>query len=601
MRGLLSKTTKRAWRTAFACALASCGLARADEPIASPPPSAAAAPPDLTSLYRDAYTNPNAVCPPGAAGGMASPYGPVDRPLGGVWTNYKRWKFYGGADYIRWQRTGLPRLALTSVSLNLFFDEEEARLAGAQNADGIIPPRNGQALQPGEIRPLFPAKVFPGVNLPAERYTPNDDIMRVNVNEFLVPGQERLSTDAFDVGRVRSGFRPKVGIEFENGDRFDISYFVIEDIQPAQIVDNVAEAGFLMKQISSINPLRFGMFRFGYIDAPFTITQGSRDVELFTAFRGEDVRRFVPPPRHNAMHPHHPYNERPQPTVTNDPTSPLLPPFDPGDDDEGIRSSDIPREPTANDFPGQSYIFEDGELAVATFRSDIQGAEAVYRRPLREWNPKWFTLEALVGFKWINSNERFTFFFADLYNFSRTTAAGVPFPGGGVTQTPNIPQPPFFDPNDAGLADPPDQRGQAAEDTQITIDRKVKNQMFGPQIGLDFRVPIWSYFDLQASSKLGMVMNHLTTSALTFRGDGLIYSNYEKSNNLTSGIWDGQLGVNYQPHPRVKIGGGFEWLHLIRVAGAISNQSTDLSQENRPKNNERVTYTGWYAGAEFKY
>ena len=348
---------------------------------------------------------------------------------------------------------------------------------------------------------------------------------------------------------------------------------------------------------------RFGMFRWGYINAAFSITQGSRPLELFLQFRGEDNRHFAPPPPNNWF-PHFPYNEIPQPTVNPGPfdpfTNPLLP-LHTQQDPNGIRSSDIPREPTSNDFPGQSFLFQDGELAVATFRSDIQGAEAIYRHQVGEWNRSWYNLDLLLGIKWINTNERFTFFFADLFNFSRTTAAGIPFPNGGVTRTPNVPQPPLFLPNDFGLLDPPDQRGQAAEDTQITIDRKTKNNLFGPQIGADVRVPIWSYFDLQMSSKLGMVFNHITTGAQTFRGDGLFYSNYEKSNLLTSGIWDGQLGINYQPHPRVKVGAGFEWLHLIRVAGAVSNQALDLSVENRPRNNDRVTYTGWYAGAEFKY
>src|SRR5262245_43348460 len=252
MRGLLSKTTKRAWRTAFACALASCGLARADEPTSPTPPTSAGpttAPTDLSSVYRDAYLNPNAVCPPGGLAAGAADAGLADRPLGGIWTNPKRWKLYGGADYIRWQRSGLQRLALTSTSINLFFDEEEARLQGALNADGIIPPREGQALQQGQIRPLFRPKIFPGTQLPPERFTPNDDDARVNVNEFLVPGEERLSTADFDVGRVRSGYRPKIGVELPNGDRFDFSYFTIEDVAPADIVDNVSGAGFLMKQI----------------------------------------------------------------------------------------------------------------------------------------------------------------------------------------------------------------------------------------------------------------------------------------------------------------------------------------------------------------
>src|SRR5262249_52750489 len=152
---------------------------------------------------------------------------------------------------------------------------------------------------------------------------------------------------------------------------------------------------------------RFGMFRFGYIDAPFTITPGDTidTQQRMIKFRGEDNRHFVPPPPNNWF-PHFPYNELPQPTSTNHPASPLLP-LHTNVDQNGIRSSDIPREPTSNDFPGQSYLFRDGELAVATFRSDFQTAEAVYRKKLKDWNKTWYDMDLLIGLKWVNTNERF--------------------------------------------------------------------------------------------------------------------------------------------------------------------------------------------------
>jgi hypothetical protein len=610
MRGLLSNTTKRAWRTAFACALASCGLARSDDPTPPTPAGPNCAPPDLSSVYRDAYLNPSVVGPPGGLAHGGAEAGPADRPLGGIWTNPKRWKLYGGADYIRWQRSGIPRIVLTSVSRNLFWDDPEQQNLGALNAENSTTGARTIGVNPSAQ--IFPAKVFPGPGLPGELYTPNDPDVRVNVTDFLIAGAERMTTDMFDVGRVRSGFRPKIGIEFPNGDRFDVSYFVVEDTQPAALVDNVTGSAFLTKQISSgiAGPVRFGVFRWGYLDAPFQLTGGAtvESQQLLIDFRGEDVRRFVGPGL-TPDFPHFPWNELPQPTVLTDPASPLLPIFDPqgppgflgNGDPNGVRSADIPREPTSNDFPGQSFLFQDGELAVATFRSDLQGGEAVYRRKCREWNRSWYDMDLLFALKWVNMNERFTFFFADLYNFSRTTAAGIPFPNGGVTLTPNVPQPPAFVPNDFGLLDPPDARGQAAEDTQITIDRKISNNLFGPQFGADIRIPFRTYFEVQMASKIGFVLNAMETSALNFRGDGLILSDYSKSNILTSGIWDGQLGLNYFPHPNVRLGLGFEWMCLMRVGGAFSNQALDLSVENRPRNNDSILWAGWYAGGEFNF
>jgi len=618
MRGLLSTTTKRAWRTAFACALASCGLARADDPApttvpASATASAAPAVPDLSAMYRDAYTNPAVVGPPPGAAHGAEP-GPDDQPKLGIWTNPKRWKIYGSGEYLRWVRPGAAtgNTPLTTTSRDIFWDDPEQRTQGALNAElGPATPRTVGS--PGVA--LFPARLFP-INLVPERLTPNDPNARANVNEFLVPGETRLTTADFDVTDPRQGYRIRIGVEFENTDRFDVSYFKVDNGKVGTLVDNVAGAAFLTKQISSarVNPggffdqvldaagfARFGMFRFGYLDAAFTLTRGNLDPAFYQLFRGEDTRAFNP----GSLFPHFPWNELPQPTITPNPNDPLLPLFGTPDalpiqDARGVRSGDIPREPTTNDYPGQSFLFRDGELAVATFRSELSGGEAVYRHKLKEWTRSWYDLDLLIGFKYVKFDERFTFFFADLYQFSRTTANGPVAPLAGNTVTPNVPQPPLFIPNDLPT-DPPDQRGQAAEDTQISIDRGTKNNFFGPQIGADVRIPFWSAFEVQMASKIGWVLNAAETGGTIVRGDGLVFVDYRKTEVMTGGIWDGQLGLNYSPHPNIKFNGGWEWMCLMHYAGAINNQALDLTTANRPRSSGNILWNGWYAGVEVKY
>ncbi|HVJ81977.1 MAG TPA: hypothetical protein VNC50_12990 [Planctomycetia bacterium] len=566
-------------RMAVACSAAACGMAAAQDvapPAGAPSPAA-----DLSTMYRDAYLSPNG-CAPRAA------LDPANKMLQGEWRNQKRWRLYGGADYLRMYRGPLRDLALTTTSRNLFADDDDQISLGALNADV---PNSGSREGDTQVTQIFPARVFPDIALTGILYTPNDEDARsgVPVGTVLTPGESRMNSNQFDINGALSGVRPKIGIEFPNGNRVEFSYFQLQDLRPGQLVDNVAGSAFLTKTISSGQQVVFfAMQRWGYLNAPFTVGTSpppGRTEEFLQEFRGEDVRAFRP----NGLFPHFPYNEVPQPTAFPGPASPANPlvPLFPTPD--GMRSSDIPREPTQNDFPDNgSFLFQDGELAIANFRSDLSGFDLTYRHRVCEDSLPNMHLELTGGLRVLNMNERFTFFFADLFGFSRTTQD---------TATPNIPQPPFFVPNDTA-ADPVDARAQAAEQTQMTIDRKITNCMFGPEVGVAARFPFWSYFEWNVNGKLGWTFNALKTSQLSFLQTGLVFNDYSKDSLLTSGIFEGQLGLNFYPHPNVKLNIGYEWLLMMRVGTALGNLSFDMARENRPNNKDDVLYNGMFVGGE---
>ncbi len=607
MPSMRTQAGKALWRRTAAVALAACGAAAAQDSggACAACPTPAAAPTDLSQLYRDAYLNPGAMAPPGGGG-----YQPGAVPSG-EWVNPSRYRWFFGGDYIKFHRPSLQKTALTSVSNDLFWDDPLQQANGALNAaiGAADPATLSRAVGAGATTQLFPAKFAPTPGLQPELYTPNDPAVRINVNEFLVPEATRMSSDNFSVNRGLDGFRPKIGVVLPDGNSLEASYFKSADFQPTQLIDNVAGAGFLTRIISNGNDriAPFAFFRWGYLRAPFTLAQGSRTPQEFANFRGEDVRGFGANNGvalgQTANFPHLPYNEVPAPEglkgggiLTYPALFPVAAPA------PFLRSTDIPRKPTTNDFPGLgSLIFRNGELAIANFRSDLQGGELLYRRNvLTEGETNWH-VQLLGGARYINLNERFNYFWAQLWQFSRTTAAGPVGPLLGNTATPNIPQPPTNFPNDNGVLDPIDQRGQAAEETQVTLDRKISNNIFGPQIGIDARFPFWNYFDVQLMTKGGWMLNAASTSLLVQRGDGLIYTGYSASKLGPAGMIEGQFGLNFHPHEKVVFHAGWEYMWLMGTGTALGNLSGDLSQANRPGTNQQQFYTGWYLGGQINF
>jgi hypothetical protein len=127
------------------------------------------------------------------------------------------------------------------------------------------------------------------------------------------------------------------------------------------------------------------------------------------------------------------------------------------------------------------------------------------------------------------------------------------------------------------------------------------NNLFGPEIGFDARLPFGSYFNFQIATKGGWVANAARKEFSLTRGDGVVYESYTRTRLAGSGILEGNVGVGFQPHPRFEIRSGYEYLWLLGVGSASTNLSSDLGRVSGPGTGGNILYHGWYAGAQVNF
>ncbi len=187
-----------------------------------------------------------------------------------------------------------------------------------------------------------------------------------------------------------------------------------------------------------------------------------------------------------------------------------------------------------------SLLWEDGELAIADYHFNLQAAELAYRQKIFEFHQNLWKLELITSVRYVGTDEGLTFFFADT-TFDRAAAnpdsviVGLPVPIPAI-----------------GLP------AQPAQETWATIDNVVRNDLLGPEIGLGARYPIWDTgleFDLLG--KFGFLANFMAVKNRVYRGDGLLLYDYEKDMTLTSGIFEGKLGLNYTHNDHLTMRCGF--------------------------------------------
>jgi hypothetical protein len=544
--------------------LGAAALAQAQEPARPKPLEEISAPrKDVYSVYTDAFYDPKALARPVAESDPARP-----------WRLGPAFRVYAGADVIHYYRTEPTNKVLVRTTNNLFDTDP---------ITDVTPNPNQLSATPGT--PLFP-DAFSGALSPTQRPgNVNEPGLRLNVpaNVRLFPNEILQQTDDFDFGG-REGYRPKIGIELPSGSRIEFRYFYVRDFNASPLIQDARNAAFFTRFIS--DDAFFSFQRFGYLNAPFLLP-----VELDAMDLPTDLR-FLGEQRRNSpiggLIPHNPGNENP---------SPIDPLFSglfgagpiPGTD---VFSDDVPREPTNTDpfvlgLTDNRYflslLFTDGELAIARYSFDIQGGDLTYSRPIRRFEGRAWDLRLLLSVRYLALDEAFDFFFADTV-FDRAQVNDpllVPLPtppGGGplvVLQQP-----------------------QRVEETQATYVAEIDNDIVGPQIGLDARLPFLSVFEFDLVGKAGFMANFLQNHSRFYRPDGVTLFDFRKNETGTSGVIEGSLGVNFHPHRNVVIRGGWEFMWLINVGTAIGNISFELDQRPRPKNDDSVLFHGWFAGAE---
>lgn len=558
----------------------------------APPEGAIAPRTDVYSNYSDAYMNPEAAAPYGAPGvGAGGAAAAVDSAIRGP----KYWRLYGGADVLNYRRSRPGNKILLRTTPNLFdttpdFNNPQQLVApNANGATGIFP--NSQVGSPREGLPFFA----------------NDPDARINVDEFLVPNETRFQTDDFE-NPSTTGYRYRLGIELASGNSIEFNYSYVADIE-ARFVDDVSGAAFLTFQISDPDvPTYAYYFRFGYLNAPFRLPVNNAG-QTPDPFGGEirlSLNDSPPPtaspPGSNATAPHYPLNE--SPALNNGPTplAPITvfadgPGTFPGGGiipaaDNGIRSTDIPREPTNEDVRvlgatdpryAFSLLWTDGELAVIDYNFDMQNAELVYRRRIFEYELADWRLDLLTGVRYVALDEQFNFYFADI--------------AGGGPNSPVQPRNPF----DRAAANPTQPRAQSSDQASATYVAGIENDLVGPELGLAAKYPFLGVFEFDLMTKASFAANFLRNRQAIIRGDGLELYDYQKTVQSTSGILEGRLGLTLTLLPNLTLHGGWEYMWLVNVGSAINQIEFDLTRRPRPSNEEKLLWHGWYGGFELTY
>jgi hypothetical protein len=553
---------------------------------------------DSYSTYTEAFMNPDAAaCSSATAGEMNQ-----------LFKGPRRYRIIFQADAIRWGRTDAGNEILTRTTPNLFDD-----------ADGTGPTINAD---PDDrslyVNPIFSQPIPNGViavsnvNTPgigiiyrvgetppngvAQRLPDGDGLLLAGspatitsepITEELVANEIRMQTDDFDFGR-EYGYRPKIGIEFEDESRLTFTYFKVADFQ-AGLLEDVSGAAFDVRVISSgTSPFVSQYQRFGYINAPFITT--------LPEFGGERRREFTV---NDVPFPHDPFNESPGVIFSTEGDGGSVE-FTPA------TSSDVPREPTVNDAgpgrlgvldgpedtPSPSFLWQDGEVAIAHYSFDIQGGDVQFEKSLFEWfNSEW-KLWAVGGLKYLAMDEGFTFTFADIAPPGPIGDTGYqarsPFDRFAANQTPL----------QTTLSGGTNFKAQPSNETVAIHRMAVDNDIIAPTIGIHAIRPIFGWFEVDLMGAGSFGANFLTRDSSLIRGDGFVGYDRSREEVATSGVFEFKLGMNFVPHPNFKIRAGWEALGLVSIATAIENLDFDLDRDFRPSNNDDVWFFGWYFGGE---
>lgn len=534
---------------------------------------------DLYTNYSEAFMNPNAACAPTNTAGAMGQFlrGP----------RYYKWIF--SYDQVLYTRSNPGNKVLVTTSPDIF-DQVPGSVGPLLNGDPEGAPLYGPIVDTFSGTPLTINGVAvsvetntPGVGqvfLPGEN--PNVNFYQTFNNPLrptpvLVANQMMMETDQFDFTNIW-GYRPKIGIEFQDESRVTFSFFFSNKFRPSNLVLDVSGSSFLTTVISTSqdDPAIVEWQRFGYLNSPF--------VTANPLFGGERARQVGDSP---STSPYNPANESP----------PIV----------GVgTSSDAPREPTLNDASrngdtGQetqiapSLLWRDGEVAIAQYTSQLIGSELLFEKSLFEWFSSPWKIWALGGVRYVGLNDSLVFTFADIAPNGSIGSTGYqafsPF-DRAIANNPGL------NPGDPGY----DDFAQPSIQTVAITSFKTYNNIVAPELGIRCVRPFcMDLFEFDLAGKGFWGGNWATRKASLVRGDGLVGIDQKTNSFATSGAFECQLGLNFVPHPNIRIRGGWEAMYLMGIASATGNVNFNLDQVNRPNFHDQVLFTGWYFGGEVTY
>jgi hypothetical protein len=118
------------------------------------------------------------------------------------------------------------------------------------------------------------------------------------------------------------------------------------------------------------------------------------------------------------------------------------------------------------------------------------------------------------------------------------------------------------------------------------------NQFVGPQLGVEWNKPCFSWVTIGANAKGAMGANFVTLDRRLTRGDGFVGFNRTTRETTYSSIWEAGVYVDFSLFERVRARLGYEALLLAHVPDSQSQVLFDLRNRTGVNNNGTVFYSG---------
>jgi hypothetical protein len=203
-------------------------------------------------------------------------------------------------------------------------------------------------------------------------------------------------------------------------------------------------------------------------------------------------------------------------------------------------------------FEGDNGIFLQADIMSATIQTAIGNAEFNYRW----WNKSCSGVEWIAGLRYVNLQETAAIF-TDDDGLLRRDIFGHPDPL-----------------------------------RQATYFVRSVNQFVGPQLGVEWTKPCFSWVTIGANAKSAIGPDFVSLNRRLTRGDGFVGLAKNSSETTFSSVCEAGIFADLSVFERVRVRLGYEALLFLHVPDAQSQVQFDLANQGGPNNNGTIFYSG---------
>jgi hypothetical protein len=206
-------------------------------------------------------------------------------------------------------------------------------------------------------------------------------------------------------------------------------------------------------------------------------------------------------------------------------------------------------------FEGDNGLWLQADFARATIGTALGNLELNYRW----WSRATTGFEGIIGVRYMDVQEKLSIFTDD----------------DGIS---------IRDVND-----------QPDPNRQATYNLRAHNHILGPQVGVEWFLPLLSWVNLGTQCKGAWGANWIEVDAQLQRGDGLVGRQAERSDVDFAHLYEMNFFFDFTVLERMRIRAGYNCLWVVNVAEAVDNISYDLRQVTQPgpaNNNGAIFYHG---------